>query len=65
MAIWKRLREYRDKDMPEEVEEEYSKLEKKDFLALWISAMLTLWLPVLLILLFIGGLMYLLFGGFR
>lgn len=72
MAIWKRIRKYRDKyyhdkyyhdmDVTAETEEKLGQTEKGDFFAMWISAMLTLWLPSLVILILLCAAAYVLLG---
>lgn len=65
MAIWKRLKKYREMDLDEELEKRLGeeKLEKRDLPALLLSAFLTLWLPCLVVLLVLCGIAVLLFGG--
>jgi len=62
MAIWKRLRKYRDMDLEEE-QKKVPDTEKGDIFAMIISALVTLWLPVSLILLLFGAVLMLLFGA--
>ena len=62
MAIWKRLRKYRDMDLEEE-QKKVSDAEKGDIFAMIISALVTIWLPVSLILLLFGAVLVLLFGA--
>lgn len=62
MAIWKRLRKYRDMDLEEE-QKKMPVTEKGDIFAMIISALVTLWLPVSVILLLFGGVLMLLFGA--
>lgn len=63
MAIWKRIRKYKEMDISEAVEERKKETERGDFAAMLISALFTLWLPVVLILLAFGGLIWLLIPG--
>ena len=63
MAIWKRLRKYRDMDLEEEEQKKMVDAEKGDIFAMIISALVTLWLPVSLILLLFGAVLMLLFGA--
>ena len=51
-----------ERDRRELTEEDAPMLEKKDGLALWLSAMLTIALPCLLVILLILGVTMLLFG---
>ena len=62
MAIWKRLRKYRDMDLEEE-QKKVSDAEKGDIFAMIISALVMIWLPVSLILLLFGAVLVLLFGA--
>ena len=50
VAIWKRLKKYRDMDLEAEEKEKFADLEKSDFLAMVLAAFITLVLPSLLIL---------------
>ena len=54
MAIWKRIRKYKNKDTSEDEREIQRETEKGDFRAMWFSAMLTIWLPCVLILVAFG-----------
>lgn len=62
MAIWKRIRKYRDMDVTDQAEEKLKETEKGDFLAMWFSAILTLWLPALVILVLLCAAAYVLLG---
>ncbi|MBQ7955876.1 MAG: hypothetical protein IJ282_08995 [Lachnospiraceae bacterium] len=62
MAIWKRIKKYRDMDVDEEAEKKISQLEKGDMSAMIFSALLVLWIPALLILILICALAYLFLG---
>ncbi len=63
MAIWKRLRKYRDMDLDSEENRKMSTTEKGDMFSMIVSAMLTIWLPISLGLLAFGALLMLLFGA--
>ncbi len=63
MAIWKRIRKYKEMDISEAVEERKKETERGDFAAMLLSALLTLWLPVVLVLLAFGALIWILIPG--
>ena len=50
MAIWRRLKQYKDAHPEAEEDEKPADLEKNDFAAMLLAAFLTLVLPCLLIL---------------
>lgn len=60
MAIWKRLKKYRDMDLEEK--EKPADLEKSDFAAMLLAAFITLVLPCLLILIVLALIVMVLFG---
>ena len=62
MAIWKRLKKYRDMDLEAEEKKEHIDLEKSDFAAMLLAAVVTLILPCLLILIVLALVVMVLFG---
>ena len=63
MAIWKRLKKYRDMVPEAEEKEPLPDLEKSDFLAMLLAAFATLVLPCLLILIVLALIVMVLFGA--
>lgn len=62
VAIWKRLKKYRDMDLDAENKEKPADLEKSDFAAMLLAAFLTLVLPCLLILIVLALIVMALFS---
>ena len=62
-GFWKRLKKYKDMDLEAEEKEKFADLEKSDFKAMVIAAILTLFLPCLLILGALALVVLVLFGA--
>ncbi|NLC73571.1 MAG: hypothetical protein GX684_07400 [Ruminococcaceae bacterium] len=61
MAIWKRLKKYKDADIKEAEKMISEETEKSDFAAMWLSAVWTLMLPAFAAVLVLAGILYLIF----